>query len=317
MGHGSYQSSDWARLKNSRGLNSTSASGDIFHNKTLADKFNPKLIEYRESCDSDDSPESTPIILGFDVTGSMGYLAAEIAKNSLNKTVTEIYDKKPVTNPHILCAPFTGYISEAPLQVTQFEADIRIVEQLLDLWVGFSGNTYSYDSLVWYFAAKHTKIDCFDKRNKKGFIFCIGDEICGEDNDILAKNVIKETYGDNLHEDIPLSKLYEMASEKYEIFHIVTRMRDNHAFDTWNNFILGRVAEIDAENIQYLAEVIISIMQISNGMDKTSVISQWPEDIRKIISEAISEIGDTKNVYKRKKNDDNDFFSSIKKVLGV
>jgi hypothetical protein len=31
---------------------------------------------------------------GLDVTGSMGYLSEEIAKNSLNKTMLEIYDKQ-------------------------------------------------------------------------------------------------------------------------------------------------------------------------------------------------------------------------------
>lgn len=296
MGSGSYQSSDWAKLKNSRGINSTSDSGQIFKTNKLEDKFNPKLIEYRESCDSADSPESTPIIIGFDVTGSMGYLAAEIAKNSLNKTVTEIYEKQPVTNPHIMCAPFTGPNNPAPLQVTQFEADIRIVEQLLDMWVGFGGNTYSYDTLVWYFAAKHTKIGSFEKRKKKGFIFCIGDEICGGDNDILTQKTVKQIYGDDIQKDLSLSEVLEIASEKYEIFHIITTMRNNCAFKSWHDFMPGRVAEIAADDIECLGEVIISIMQIVNGMDRSAVISQWPESIQHIVSNAVAAISPSKRI---------------------
>ena len=290
MGHGSYQASDWAKLKNSRGINNASDSGQIFQKNKLDDKFDPKLTQYRESCDSNDSPESTPIIIGFDVTGSMGYLAAEIAKNSLNTTVTEIYDKQPVTNPHIMCAPFTGPDNSAPLQVTQFEADIRIVEQLLDMWVGFGGNRYSFDSLVWYFAAKHTKIDCYEKRRKKGFLFCIGDEICGRDEDILTKEMVKRIYDDEIPKDLTLSKVLELASEKYEIFHIVTATQNNNALGTWQNFIPGRVAELAAEDIQYLGEIIISIMQLVNGMDRSAIVSQWPESIQHIVSKAISTI---------------------------
>ena len=148
MGRGSYKASDWAKLKDSRKISTSSNVEQIFSGNTVQDKYNPKFINMRESCDSEDSPLSTPIIIGFDVTGSMGYLAAEIAKNSLNKTITQLYEKQPVTNPHVMCAAVTEPIADDGLQVTQFEADIRVIEQLLDLKVCFGGNWYSYDSLV-------------------------------------------------------------------------------------------------------------------------------------------------------------------------
>lgn len=310
MGHGSYQSNDWTKLKNSRGLNSTSDSAQIFQKNYLDDKFDPKLTQYRESCDSNDSPESTPIIIGFDVTGSMGYLAAEIAKNSLNKTVTEIYDKQPVTSPHIMCAPFTGPDNSAPLQVTQFEADIRIVEQLLDMWVGFGGNRYSFDSLVWYFAAKHTKIDSYEKRRKKGFLFCIGDEICGGNQDVLTKEMVKRIYDDEIHKNLTLNEVLDIASEKYEIFHIVTAMQNNNALQTWQDFLPGRVAELAPKDIECLGEVIISIMQLVNGIDRSSVISQWPESIQHIVSKSVSAIqpSETKKA---------GAFDKVRKMLGI
>ena len=216
MGYGSYKATDWAKLKNSRGISQNSSASDIFANNQFQEKYDPRFIDKRESCDSADSPQSTPIIIGFDVTGSMGYLAAEIAKNSLNKTITYIYDKQPVTNPHVMCAAFVEPIAQGGLQVTQFEADIRVAEQLLELKVGFGGNLYSFDSLVWYFAAQHTKIDSFDKRGKKGFIFCVGDEVCGgAEGEKLSAHQIKEVYNDTVAEDYPLAKVYQMASEQY------------------------------------------------------------------------------------------------------
>ncbi len=261
MGHGSYKASDWAKLKNSRSISTDSSAAEIFRKSVLQDKYNPRFIQVRESCDSDDSPASTPIIIAFDVTGSMGYLAAEIAKNSLNKTILELYDKQPVTNPHVMCAAITQPIPDGGLQVTQFEADIRVVEQLLDLKVGFGGNIYSYDSLVWYFAAKHTSIDSFKKRGKKGFLFCIGDEVCGyARHEKLSKNEILRVFGDKADHDYPLRELADMALEQYEIFHIVTDNRTGtRVFDSWNDFLPGRVAVVNARDVNYLSEIITSI----------------------------------------------------------
>lgn len=291
MGHGSYRASDWAKLKNSRGISASSSADQIFKGNTLSEKYDPKFINMRESCDSDDSPESTPIILGFDVTGSMGYLAAEIAKNSLNRTVTEIYDKQPVTNPHIMCAAFTGLQGEGSLQVTQFEADIRVVEQLLELKVGFGGNTYSYDSLVWYFAAKHTSIDSFKKRGKKGILICIGDEVCGGNRrETLQKSVIKAVYADNVPADLSAKQVLDMASEQYEIFHIVTGARGEGSLQSWSLFLPGRVAELPADNIDKLAEVIISIMQLAGGLDRSVILSQWDGQTAKIVEAAIATV---------------------------
>ena len=293
MGYGSYTSADWNKLKASRGINSDSSVQDIFRDNELKDIYNPKFINVRESRDSSDSPESTPVILAFDVTGSMGYLAAEIAKNSLNKTVTEIYDKQPVTNPHVMCAAFTGPINNGALQVTQFEADIRVVEQLLDLKVGFGGNMYSYDAFVWYFAAFHTDIDCYKKRGSKGFLFGIGDEICdAPDNpEHLTANAVKTIYDDPAA-PYSMAEVYGKASERYEIFHIVTLMgyRENEAYESWCNMMPGRVAAIRDKDIQYLSEVITSLMQLVQGMTKEEVIAQWSKEAQTVVEAAVRDI---------------------------
>ena len=292
MGRGSYSSADWNKLRQSRGINSTSTADDIFSGNTVNEKYLPKFITVRESRDSEDSPESTPVIIGFDSTGSMGYLAAEIAKNSLNRTATMILEKRPVTDPHIMCAAFTSPDSYMcpPMQVTQFEADIRVVEQLLEFTLG-GGNMYSYDSLVWYFASKHTSTDCFEKRGKKGFIFCIGDEVADDGKvEILTKNAISMVYGDNAESGCSSMELYAEASEKYEIFHIITGSRTNNAFDTWEKLVHGRNAVIESENIEYLAEVMISLMQLSGGMSKADAISQWSGKAKEVVEKALSTI---------------------------
>ena len=287
MGYGSYTSNDWAKLKSSRGINNSSDVSQIFRNGELKDQYNPKFINMRESCDSSDSPLSTPIIIAFDDTASMGYLAEEIAKNALNRTITEIYDKQPVTNPHIMCAAFGNYLDGAPLQVTQFEADIKIAEQLFDIWIERRGQGYSGDSYVWYFASNHTKIDSFDKRRKKGFLFTIGDDICDRG---LRADLAKKIYDDDIPEELSREQLIAMASEKYELFHIITKSIRPTGFESWNKLLPGRVANVQADGVKYLSEVIISIMQLVNGSDRNNVINQWDKEAIPFVSETISSI---------------------------
>ena len=293
MGKGSYSAADWNKLKNSKGINASSTAEDIFSGNSVNEKYLPEFINVRESRDSEDSPESTPIIIGFDSTGSMGYLAAEIAKNSLNRTATMILEKRPVTDPHIMCAAFTDprpHPLYPPLQVTQFEADIRVVEQLLEFALD-GGNAYSYDSLVWYFALKHTSTDCNEKRGKKGFIFCIGDEVCDDGVDeILSAKDIENVYRDEVPQGYKTTELYKQTSEKYEIFHIVTGTHISTSFNTWEELIPGRNAFLSSENINYLAELMISLMQISNGMTKEEAVSQWSGEAKTVVENAISTI---------------------------
>ncbi|MBQ6039782.1 MAG: hypothetical protein K5705_09580 [Oscillospiraceae bacterium] len=290
MGHGSYNAADWNRLKNSRGISDQSTAGDIFKGNGAQEKYLPQFIRMRESRDSDDSPASTPIIIGFDSTGSMGYLAAEIAKNSLNKTATMILEKRPVTDPHIMCAAFTSPTCSIPMQVTQFEADIRVVEQLLD-FVLQGGNRYSYDALVWYFALKHTSTDCIEKRGKKGFLFCIGDEI-GDDGKevILDSRDIARVFCDENAPDYKTKGLAALVSEKYEVFHIITGSHTGSSLKTWEPLLPGRNAVIESKNIEFLAEVMISLMQVTGGMTKADAISQWSGDAKAAVETALKTI---------------------------
>ena len=303
MGRGSYKASDWAKLRSS--ISETKKVEDIFANKITAGSLkNDTLSEMTEGCkkgresrDSEDSPESTPVIIGFDVTASMGYLAKELALNAMNSVITYLYDEKPISNPQILCAAIGDSLADKyPLQVTQFEADIRIIKQLLNLYLegGGGGNGGESYNLLWYFAAKHTSIDSYNKRQKKGFLFFIGDEICGASHgEVLAADEIRAVFGDKDARSVSLQEAAEMAMEKYEIFHIVTGIfRVEPSYQTWNKFLPGRVAKLDGKQIEYLSEVITSIMQLAAGTDKNEVISQWPKGVQPIIKEAIADIGE-------------------------
>ena len=288
MGYGSYKAKDWDKLRNSRGINSSSSVNDIFKNKKVDPKYDPKNINMRESRDSADSPESTPIIIGFDDTGSMGYLAQEIAQNSLNKTLTEIYDKNPVTNPHVMCAAIGNAGDVGALQVTQFEADIKIVEQLLDLWIPLRGMGDSGDPLIWYFAAKHTSIDSWEKRGKKGFLFTIGDDTIKKS---IFNDKISDIFGDSINSlYMEPEEFLAMAQEKYHVFHIITKPLRGDVLEKWLDLLPDSTAIVDEKNVGNLYMVIISIMQLVNGQDRQEIVNQWPVNARKGIEDALKYI---------------------------
>ena len=97
MGRGSYTAGDWAKLKSSRGINQSNTVENIFTSNVARKEYNTAYIIARESRDTDSASESTPVIIGFDVTASMGYLAKELSVNAVNKTVTKLYEQKPIS----------------------------------------------------------------------------------------------------------------------------------------------------------------------------------------------------------------------------
>ena len=292
MGYGSYQSKDWDKLKSARNINAQSTVRELYQSRQMRPELNPYGVNYRESCDSLDNPASTAIIFGLDVTGSMGYLSEVIARDALNRTMLEIYAKTPVTNPHIMFQAIGDGLSDnAPLQTTQFEADIRIAEQLLNVYFEGNGGGNGGESylLSWYFAAKHTKIDCWEKRKEKGFLFTIGDEKCHQ---YLTSEEIQRIFG----EESPIcesSQLYREASEKYEIFHIVMKAGSyqyQKSGQHWHDLIGNRAIELDPEDLDVLPEIFVSLMQHTRGMEKQQILDQWEGKAATVVKGILDEV---------------------------
>ncbi|MBO4618220.1 MAG: hypothetical protein J5717_12835 [Lachnospiraceae bacterium] len=283
MGYGSYRSSDWSKLKASAKITDSSSVSQIFKNRSMEERFNPKFIEMRESMDSEEHPNSTPVIIGLDTTGSMGYLSEEIAKNGLNETMLKIYATNPIEDPQLMFAAIGDVTDRAPLQVTQFESDIRIAEQLFALWMEGNGGDAPEDfELMWYFAAKHTRIDSFEKHGKKGFLFTIGDADVHE--------MVKGPYIEDIFKDASRNysskNLYDMASEKYQVFHI--HLNDKGLIPAnFSSIMGGRIAVLPKSSVNAIPETIITIMQLANGGDKETVLSQWSEVARPVVENAI------------------------------
>ena len=95
MGTGRWSERDW-REYSQRNISGRERVEDIYTSRSLNPELDSRGITYRESCDSIDNPNATPIIIGLDVTGSMGFILDNMARVGLRNLATEIYNKKPL-----------------------------------------------------------------------------------------------------------------------------------------------------------------------------------------------------------------------------
>ncbi len=265
-----------------RAFRATQTREEIFTSRSLPAHLDPKNIKMRESCDSNDNPNSTPIILGLDITGSMGILAEKLAREGLGDITQGIYKRKPVSDPHILIMAIGDAAWDpVPLQATQFEADNRLSEQLVQLYLKGSGggnnSTESYD-LPWWFAANRTKIDSFDKRGVKGKLFTMGDELPPVG---VSRNGMTKTFGEGVQSGFEAKDALLAAQETYEVFHIIIQEGSHcrkhlpEVTEAWRALLGKRAILLDNHN--HLAQVVISVLQVSEGEDPESVIVSWQE----------------------------------------
>lgn len=294
MGTGRWDSSTWASYSSAT-IAGKKTVDEVFSSRTLEPTLSPYGVKFRESCDSTDNPNSTPIIVALDVTGSMGMIADNIARGGLEKLATEIYNRKPVLDPHIM---FMGVgdvkYDKAPLQVTQFEADIRIAKELTKIYVehGGGGNSSESYTLPWWFAAMHTKCDNFIKRGKKGYIFTIGDEECPQK---VLKEEINKVCGDIIEVDsMSAEELLRLVSKQYEVFHIVVEegshmhYHANEVMASWTKVLGQRVLRLS--DYTKLPELIVSTLQVLNGEDKDKVSDSWDGSTGLVIRETIKNL---------------------------
>jgi hypothetical protein len=291
MGHGRWSNQDWdTYAKNTRGKSTREVFNSSFMNKDM----DPGKIKVRESRDSADNPASTPIILALDVTGSMGMIADSLAREGLGTLAEAILDRKPVSDPHIMVMGVGDASSDrAPLQVSQFEADIRIADQLKKIYLEGNGGGNNHESynLPWYFAATKTDVDCV-KHGRKGLLFTFGDEQCPDD---LKAHHIKKFLGDDVPKDISTKELLEMASEKFDVFHVVieqgsyARSRKQAVYDSWEK-VLPKDRIIPVKDYTKLPAILVSVMEVHAGKDPAAVADSWQGDTVAVVKDALKNV---------------------------
>jgi hypothetical protein len=261
MGTGRYDSSARFDRAKKAGYSSKTAN-EIFTQNNLHcahESMSPLGIQFREARDSESHPNSIPIILALDVTGSMGHIPHELIKEGLPKLMGGII-QGGIPDPALLFLGVGDHECDRfPLQVGQFESG----DKELDMWLtrtylegGGGGNSGESYLLAWYFAGFHTKTDAFEKRKVKGLLFTIGDE---PNLDTLPAAAVKEIMGEGQQTFSSIDLLME-AKKYYDVYHISVLHSGGaeHAEIGWKA-VLGQNC-ISVKDHQLIPSVIIKIV---------------------------------------------------------
>ena len=266
---------------------------EVFRSSSMNDLLDPSKLKngFRDSSDSVDSPNSRAIAIGFDETGSMGHIPFTFVQDGFPRFINMIQGGALGYDPHILFAAIGDVKSDgSPLQVSQFEADNRMLDQLRLFYIegnggGNDGESYN---IPWYFLAKHTKIACFNKRAQKGIYISIGDDKPHTD---LSTYEIKKVFGrdESVERAYKTTELRDMALEKWNLFHILLPEGGYgswHVEEAWKNLLGNHIVIL--ENHRYVAEVLATILKMQNGADRNEVIDMIEDaEAKKVVRKAM------------------------------
>jgi len=220
MGSGGYSFASRSTRATNLGFH-TKSIHETFSARELNNAMNPKGVTLRESCDSEEHPESLAIILALDVTGSMGSVPHHLVKDGLPHIMSKIIERG-YKDPQLLFMGVGDHkTDQAPLQIGQFESSDELLDKwLTDIWLEGNGGGNQGESyfLPWYFAGHCTKIDCFIKRQKKGYLFTVGDE---DIHTTISKSSMTRIFGaGEFNDEISAMELLDKAKEMYHVYHI-------------------------------------------------------------------------------------------------
>lgn len=250
----------------------------LFSNRKIEKKMSPINLTFRESRDSAEHPNSFPIIIGLDVTGSMGSVPHHLIAHTFPKIMGKIMQAGEKDPQVLFTAVGDHEVDSSPLQVGQFESS----DELLDKWLrnvylegGGGGNAGESYHLAWYLAANHTKLDSFEKRGKKGILFTIGDEPTLKS---LSSADIRNITGNGDCKSKSAAELLEDAQKMYDVYHIHVTFtgagRDKRTQDGWKQLMGDHVlfANTQDEIANLIADTVIkhktsTITPAKNGVE--------------------------------------------------
>jgi hypothetical protein len=230
--------------------------------------LSPNGVAFRESRDSDEHPETNPVAVFFDITGSMRDIP-KVLQQKLPSLMDTLNSSGYLKGPQV----FFGAVGDATcdrgsLQVGQFESDNRVNAAFEKMWLEGGGGgscEESYQNAM-YFAARHMELDCLSKRKKKGYLFLIGDEMAYRR--VSAREINTLMGANTLQDDIPIESLMAELREKFHVYMIIpttaSHGNDPRVQNFWRNLLGQNV--ILSDDIEHICEVIAMAVGLNEGV---------------------------------------------------
>jgi hypothetical protein len=287
MGYSKWSDDAYTNLSSSKDYASKDADA-IFSRVAHTDML-PLNLTVRESRDSDVHPESLAVMVFLDDTGSMGRIPEDVVKNELPTLMNTIIDNG-VLHPQILFGTINDHkCIDTPIQVGQFESGTEELDKWLTgmaLQGGGGGQDMESYLLAWIVAGRHTSIDCFEKRNEKGFLFTIGDEKSW--GSLTAAN-LRTVLGYTQGEDVTDKQLLAEAQRLYNVYHIHVNegsyRDDPRVLGYWKDLLGERLIVLN--DYHAICATIATLIAVQHGADMSVVTSKFSKDIADSVSTAL------------------------------
>jgi hypothetical protein len=258
MGYGSYSEAAHQAITTAR---AGASAASVFMRNDCDPKMNPHGVKFRECRDSQGHPDSIGIVFALDVSGSMGEIPHQLATKTLPTFIGAVRTILP--SPQLLFMAFgNAYSDKSPLQVGQFESEAALIDRWLaaiHLEGGGGGLGESYDLALW-FAARHTAMDCWEKRQKKGYLFMTGDETPWME---LSRNHVTGLLGEPAQTDVPIGDVVRAAMERFHVFFLIPdpkRAATEQCGPVWNVLLHERCVVLETpEDTASIAALCVGI----------------------------------------------------------
>lgn len=294
MGFRSYSYEDWSTYTSATHKKTTA---ELYTSKKGHPDMDPRVFTgVRECRDSDQHPETTPIIMAIDNTGSMGETADTLARKVIGVTLGELITRKTLSGPTMLPMCFgdvfcgnedsTDKGDEYPLQVGQFEqATTDLAQWTEKLYLERKGYSNQFESidLPLHFVTNRVVSDAWEKRQKKGYFFLATDDLYPK---YMTPARAKEGLNVTLQENLPFATLLEAAMTRFHVYIVYTRGESGPLAQKWISAFPSNV--ICIQEVDKLAEVIVSTIQVMEGQETVeSVAKTWAGKTSMVVAQSI------------------------------
>lgn len=289
MGYGKWSSSDYAAFRSDYAGKSRDEIFTSNKHRRMDPKLDPFRLGMRESRDSPEHPNSLAIGLFLDVTGSMGHIPHDLVANQLG-SMMDTLTGHGVQDPQLMFSAVGDHrCDKAPLQVGQFESSTQLVNDGLSrlFLEGGGGDAPESYLLAWHAAARHTSIDCWEKRKQKGFLFTVGDDTSHHQFEANFQTAI---YGYDQAKTVTDRELLIEVSERYHVFHVHVGKNQHQASsarvaDYWVP-LLGKHF-ITLPDYKQLGQLVAMVIAIMTGSPAGDVVKGQDEVLQRAVTGAL------------------------------
>lgn len=289
MGYGSYSEEAHVAITEAR---SGRSEAEVFAAAACAPELNPRGVVARESRDSDEHPDSVPIVFALDVSSSMGEVPLSLATKTLPTFMAEARRFVPDVQ---ICFMAVGnaWTDKSPLQVGQFESDAARIDKWLStlhLEAGGGNLGESYD-LAMYFASRHMRTDAWEKRRKKGYVFFTGDE---PPFSAVDAGTVERVVGDRMQDQLDIYQMTEELQRAWHVFFLIPdreRAVRYNTGTTWDNILHEASVVLDRpEDAAIVAAVLVGLTEgaIQGAAAVATQLGRLPEADRARIARTVS-----------------------------